>query len=150
MQVNLLFSNQCREPVRLGDDPYRDIEAAVRYYESIGWRAMRLDADDWVTLAEIGLRIGRSREIVRLWAAGRYGPRNFPPPLNPGRDTSFFSWYEISQWLRSDQHAEAGDIQEPVLIALNLAIQLRRLLPRLSHPEAVLALVSPVLTDLHP
>ncbi|WP_173155147.1 hypothetical protein [Phytohabitans suffuscus] len=118
----------------------------MRFYEAIGWCPVRLDVDDWVTLAEAGLRAGRSREIVRLWSIDEQGAGNFPPPLNPERDTSFYSWYEISQWLRRNDRWEAGDSQEPILVALNLAIQLRRLLPRLSRPEAVLALAAPTLS----
>jgi hypothetical protein len=146
VRVNLLFSSQHRKPVRLGVDPYRDIVEAVRFYESMGRRPVRLDADDWVTLAEIGLRIGRSRELVRLWSTGEKGTGYFPPPLNPQRDTTFYSWHEVNQWLRRNNRAEAGDSQEPVLVALNLAIQLRRLLPRLSRPDVVLALAAPTLT----
>lgn len=142
MLADLLMTNEERIHVPVGADSYRGVVEAVYFYESMGWRPVRLDADDWVTLAEAGLRAGCSRELMRLWSMGQHGPGSFPPPLNPERDTSFYSWYEISQWLRRNDRAEAGDVEEPVLIALNLAIQLRRLLPRLTRPEVVLALVS--------
>lgn len=116
------------------------IPAAVRDLESVGLRPARVDADDWVTLAEIGARIGRSREIVRLWATGRYGPGGFPPPLNPGRDTSFYSWTEVAQWLRERMGYHVPD-DDPVLVAMNLALQLRRLAPRIERMDLVLSLV---------
>jgi hypothetical protein len=141
--ADLLMTNEERIHVPVGADPYGAVVEAVCFYESMGCRPVRLDADDSVTLAEAGLRAGCSRERMRLWSVGQHGPGSFPPPLNPDRDTSFYSWYEISEWLRSNDRAEAGDVEEPVLIALNLAIQLRRLLPRLTRPEVVLALVSP-------
>ena len=61
---------------------------------------VRVADRDWLTLAEIGARIGRSREIVRLWALGRRGPGGFPAPLEPDRDTSYYSWAQVSPWLR--------------------------------------------------
>lgn len=142
-RVDLLFSNECRERVRL-TDPYRDVVRAVRCFEAMGLRPVRLDADDWVTLADIADRVGRSRETVRLWSTGRLGRGDFPAPLNPGRDTTFFSWVEVAAWLYAGQPGSTGARDEPVLAALNLALQLRRLLPWLSRPRSVLALAFPI------
>ena len=116
------------------------VTAAVRDVESAGLRPVRVAAGDWVTLADVAARIGRSREIVRLWSVGRQGPGGFPPPLNPGCDTSFYSWAEIVQWLRRRMGYELPD-EEPVLVAMNLTLQLRRLAPRISAMQAVRELV---------
>ncbi|WP_173078984.1 hypothetical protein [Phytohabitans rumicis] len=114
--------------------------SAVHDLEAAGLRPLRIVTGDWVTLADIASRIGRSREIVRLWSVGRQGPGGFPPPLNPGCDTSFYSWAEVGLWLRRRMGYELPD-DEPVLVAINLALQLRRLMPRLSHPDAIHALL---------
>src|SRR5688572_4336450 len=44
------------------------VTAAIADVEATGLRVVRVDDSDWVTLADIAARIGRSREIVRLWA----------------------------------------------------------------------------------
>ncbi|MFC0532645.1 hypothetical protein [Phytohabitans kaempferiae] len=126
----------CREVPDLAEA----VTAAVRDVESAGLRPVRVAANDWVTLADIAARIGRSREIVRLWSVGRQGPGGFPPPLNLGCDTSFYSWAEVAPWLRRAVDCDLPD-EEPVLVAMNLALQLRRLAPRISRMDAVRALV---------
>lgn len=141
--VDIIFSNERRERIRLGADPCGDVIRAVHRYEAIGLRPIRLDAGDWVTLDDIGRRIGRSRESVRLWSVGRMGPGGFPAPLNPGLGTAFFSWAEVAAWLHAHRPDDMADVGEPVLAALNLTMQLRRLLPQLTRPDAVLALASP-------
>jgi hypothetical protein len=117
------------------------VVAAVHAVEATGLRVLRVDADDWVTVADVARRIGRSRETVRLWAAGRMGPGGFPPPLNPDRDTTFYSWAEVLVWLR---HRAALDLpdEEPVLAAANLAVQLRVLLRRVPRAQVLLRLLT--------
>lgn len=112
------------------------VVAVVRDLEAVGLRPVRVCDGDWVTLAEVGDRIGRSRENVRLWAAGKYGPGGFPPPLNPGKQTTFYSWDEVSLWLRERMDFDLPDC-EPVLVAMNLALQLRNLMPRLGEAATV-------------
>lgn len=116
------------------------IVGAVRLLEQAGLRALRVDAGDWVTAGDIAERIGRSRETVRLWATGRFGPGGFPPPLNPGRGTSFYSWAEVVPWLRAELDLDLP-YEEPVLAAANLTLQLRRLLPRVSGARMLLDLM---------
>jgi hypothetical protein len=141
--ADLVFAGYRRMPVDLGEDPYRSALAAIKACEAEGRRPMRLDADDWLTLADIAARCGLSREIVRLWSIGQQGPGGFPPPLNPARDTRFYSWWETSAWIRRHTiYLPPSDGQEPALIAMNLALQLRNLMPRVSRPEAVLQCVA--------
>ena len=117
------------------------VVGAVRAVEATGLRVLRVDADDWVTAGDVARRIGRSRETVRLWAAGRMGPGGFPPPLNPGRDTTFYSWAEVHAWLRHRGGLDLPD-DEPVLVAANLVVQLRALLRRVPRARALLRLLS--------
>jgi hypothetical protein len=105
------------------------VTGAVRLVERAGLRALRVDADDWVTVGDVAQRIGRSREAVRLWSIGRLGPGGFPPSLNPGRDTTYFSWAEVLWWLRTRMGFDLAD-EEPTLAAANLILQARNLMSR--------------------
>lgn len=62
------------------------IATAVIQIEQVGLAAVRVLDTDLVTLADIGTRIGQSRESVRRYATGERGPGGFPPPANPARD----------------------------------------------------------------
>jgi hypothetical protein len=114
---------------------YDAILDCVRRCEVAGLGPLRLCAGDWVTLQDVADRIGRSREAVRLWSIGRNAPGGFPPPLNPGSKTEFYSWAEVAPWLRH----KGLDIPhvEPILAAMNLALQLRHLVPQLAQVEHV-------------
>jgi hypothetical protein len=67
--------------------------------------------DDQVTMVDIARRAGRSREAVRLWAAGKRGPGGFPAATwtSPGGER-FWSWPEVAAWLH-----EARGIEVEVL-----------------------------------
>jgi hypothetical protein len=118
------------------------VASAVHDLEKIGLRPVRVVNEDWVTLGDIADRIGRSREMVRLWSTGRQGPGCFPYPMNPGREstTAFYSWAEVAPWLREQLGMEVLN-EEPVLAAANLALQLRALAPRISQMGAIRDLV---------
>lgn len=59
-------------------DLLRAVLGALRDVETVGLEPVRLVHGDWVTLADIAERIGRSREAVRLWTLGRIGPGRLP------------------------------------------------------------------------
>lgn len=113
---------------------------AIAHLEFTGLTVLRADHRDWVTLADVAARVGRSRETVRRWTTGRLGPGGFPPPLNPGRDTAFYSWAEVAPWLRDRMGFDLPD-DEPVLAATNLALQLRALAPRIRHAGLIRAIL---------
>jgi hypothetical protein len=119
----------------------RAVALAISEVEAAGLRVVRVDDRDWVTLADVAARIGRSREAVRLWALGRQGPGGFPPPLNPGMDTTFYSWAAVSPWLRERMGYDLPD-DEPVLVATNLALQLRALAPRIREMHLIRGLLA--------
>lgn len=141
MNVDLLFDGTRRVSVRLGEKPYDAVLDTVRTCKALKLDPIRLDTCEWVNLAHIASRLGVSRENVRLWAIGKYGPGRFPPPLNPGMDTKFYSWFEVGEWLR--EHKGHGDAQpeEPILAAMNLVLQLRRMAPRISRLDAIVDLI---------
>lgn len=102
--------------------------ATIGVVEDLGLRTIRLVDHDWVTLAAIAERLGCSREMVRLLSVGKCGPGGFPPPLNPGQATSFYSWYDVATWHRRYRPAGLA-APNPVPIAVNLALRLRQLGP---------------------
>jgi hypothetical protein len=63
-------------------------------------RVLRVEPDELVTVAEIARRIGQSRESVRLYALGRRGPGNFPPPLTGAtQKTALYRWSDVATWV---------------------------------------------------
>lgn len=71
--------------------------------------------DDQVTLLDIARRAGRSREAVRLWAAGRRGPGGFPAPswTSPSGER-FWSWRAVAAWLRDARELPVEDEPEEI------------------------------------
>lgn len=117
------------------------VVSVIEDLEAISLQPVRVCAGDWLTLADIAARIGRSREVVGLWSIGRQGPGGFPPPLNPGRDTRFFSWTEVSRWLRRRMGYEFPAAGVDLVVA-NLLLQARRLAPQTRDREVLGGLVA--------
>lgn len=116
------------------------IVSGVRDLEAIGVGAVGVrDDDDLVTLPVIAERIGRSCEAVRLWAAGRTGPGAFPAAVDAGLGIRFYRWSQVAPWLSAYLGTPVED-PEPVLTAVNLALQLRGLAPRVARMEVVRSL----------
>lgn len=69
------------------------IASAVLALEQADMPASGVGYSDLVDLPEIAGRVGRTRESIRLLAAGRRGPGGFPP----GRD-GFYSWATVREW----------------------------------------------------
>ena len=118
------------------------VVSVIKELEAVNVQPVRVCDNDWLTLADIAARIGRSREIVRLWSIGRQGPGAFPPPLNPGCDTRFYSWTEVSHWLRRRLGYHLQD-PGPDLVVANLLLQARRQASRVLDPQALSALLTP-------
>lgn len=89
------------------------IASAVRDVESVpGLDVVGVAQDDLVTLADIASRTGRSYESVRLLAAGRRGPGEFPVPVHTtsgDRPWNFYSWAAVATWL-------SNSLGEPVTV----------------------------------
>jgi hypothetical protein len=76
------------------------IVGAIGQVEEVpGIVVRRVEPDELVTMAEIAERLGRSRESVRLLAAGRRGDGSFPPPFAPFRGRSrLWRWADVAAW----------------------------------------------------
>ncbi len=118
------------------------IVSGVRDLDRFGLAATGVcDDDDLVTLADVADRVGKSREAVRLWSLGRTGPGGFPLPVNANLSTSYYRWSQVAPWLRTQMGINVPD-PEPVLAAINLALQLRAIAPRVSRMDAVRSLIA--------
>jgi hypothetical protein len=69
------------------------LASAVLGLERAGVAASGVGSNDLVDLPEIAGRVGRSRESIRLLAAGKRGPGGFPA----ARD-GFYSWVAVREW----------------------------------------------------
>jgi hypothetical protein len=80
------------------------IGSAVRDVESVpGLVVTGAGQDDLVSTLDIAHRTGRSREAVRLWAAGKRGPGGFPPAAwqTPAGE-QFWRWPTVARWVRDN------------------------------------------------
>lgn len=113
------------------------IATAVIQIEQVGLAAVRVLDIDLVTLADIGDRIGQSRESVRRYATGERGPGGFPPPMNPTREgTAFYRWSEVAPWIRNRLGSEVPDV-DPTLVVANLILQARQHKDQVDHMSAL-------------
>ena len=79
-----------------------------------GLRAVAVEHDDAVTLADAAQRLGRrTGESMRLLAEGKRGPGGFPLPIADTGKVRVYSWTEITQWLRDalGEQAPEGNAQ---------------------------------------
>jgi len=79
------------------------VGSAVRDVESVpGLVVTGAGQDDLVSISDIAHRARRSREAVRLWAAGKRGPGGFPSAAwqSPSGER-FWSWAQVAQWIRA-------------------------------------------------
>lgn len=117
------------------------VVSAVRDLDAIGVQAVAVRDDDLVTLATIADRVGRSHEAVWRWAVGSTGPGGFPAPADNRLGTAYYRWSPVAAWLRRRLAIPVAD-PEPVLAAVNLALRLRALAPRVSRMDAIRALIA--------
>jgi hypothetical protein len=117
------------------------VVSAVRDLDAIGVQATGARDEDLVTIAEVAERAGRSPEAVRLWAVGRTGAGPFPAPADVRGGRAYYRWSDVTPWLRQRMGVEVAD-PEPVLIAVDLALRLRALAPRVSRMEVIRALIA--------
>ncbi|NJC71674.1 hypothetical protein HC031_18390 [Planosporangium thailandense] len=117
------------------------VVTAVRDLDAVGLRAASVRDDGLVTTDTVAERVGRSPEAVRLWVVGRTGAGSFPEPAETRSGTAYYRWSEVVTWLRDRMGVDAAD-PDPALAAVNLALQLRELAPRVSRMAAIRALIA--------
>ena len=95
-------------------------------------KVIRVEPDDLVTASEIAERTGRSRESIRLLAAGQRGGGGFPPPVRGLKSRMrLWRWAEVIAWMAEhDGTAQPHAVQNAQTIAaVNGALELRRHAP---------------------
>lgn len=125
------------EFMREADSFASAVTTAIRDVESVpGFMVRRVEPDDLVTLSEIAERLGRSRESVRLLAAGERGRGDFPAPVSHLRSRfRLWRWTDVASWAGE---VTDEDVARARFVALtNAALELRRL-PSLAPPERAL------------
>lgn len=90
--------------------------------------------EDLVTLADVAQRTNRSYESVRLLAAGRRGPGNFPRPMTAGT-FSLYSWEEVLLWFATYQGTEPPGDYGAVLAAADMLIRAGELVDEQQRSE---------------
>lgn len=124
------------------------ISSAIRAVESVGeLRVTHVEPEELVTAAEIANRLGRSRESIRLLAAGERGSGSFPPPVSHLRAHSrLWRWTDVISWAATtgDKRLIAhlsGTLTDDqltgahVIAAINGALELRNQREQLTPDE---------------
>jgi len=105
-----------------------------------GVRVVRVAPDEYVTLAEIARRSGRTRESVRLLATGDRGPGDFPPPAARAAERNkLWRWAEVAGWFAA-RLGEQVAVPAPALSAVNGLLQARAALAQLDAEDRDLVL----------
>lgn len=113
--------------------------SAIRELDVLGLPPVGAVDEDLVTVEEIAQRVGRSRTAVRLWAAVSPGRGNFPAPVAVGPPAAY-RWSDVVEWLRVWLGVDVPG-HEPVVAAVDLALRLRALAPRVSRMAVLRDLV---------
>lgn len=111
------------------------VSAIRQVEEALGRSAVsRVEPDELVTAADIGVRVGRTRESIRLLVAGQRGPGGFPVPVRGiASRQRLWRWSEVAQWMWDALPGSVSATQVEVaraLSTLNSALNLRR------HPDS--------------
>ncbi len=108
-----------------------DVEAAVP-----GVRTVRVLPDEYVTLAEIAQRTGRTRESARLLSIGERGPGASPPPAARGAERNkLWRLPEVAAWFASALGEPAHLAPPPAQRAANALLDLRASTTELGRAE---------------
>ena len=113
------------------------ILSAVASLERIdGVDVVRIADAGLVSMADIGVRIRRTREGVRLLITGARGPGGFPPPVTDPRSRyRLWRWSDVAHWCTNHLGEDLTDQGDEVLAAFNAGLELRHHRRRLAPPD---------------
>jgi hypothetical protein len=115
-------------------DAVRSALEAIAGVDGLGVR--RVEPDDLVTASEIAKRLGRSRESVRLLAAGKRGDGSFPAPVTHALERNrLWHWADLLEWADKGSERERGEAR--FIAALNAGLERASRTPRLTPGEEV-------------
>lgn len=114
------------------------VASAISNIQSVDdLHVLRVEPDDLVTLSEIAHRLDRTREGIRLIAAGQRGDGDFPTPISHTRERNrLWRWTDVIAWAAAHGHVEDADLEGArVIAAVNAALELNARLPQLPEDE---------------
>lgn len=113
------------------------ILSAVADLERIdGVDVVRIADAGLVSMADIAVRVGRTREGVRLLITGARGPGGFPPPVTDPRSRyRLWRWSEVAHWCTNHLGEDLDGQDNEVLAAFNAGLELRHHRRRLAPPD---------------
>ena len=95
----------------------------------VGADVVRVDECNLVTMAEIGRRMGRSRQMVHQYMIGQRGPGGFPAPVcNLSHGKPLWQWCAVTLWLVQNdlvrpEMLEQAEVVETINTTLEMARQ---------------------------
>ena len=138
--IDALFQAGCDDSLvgRSGGIQYIDFDreaasleeavlSAVTDIESVdGLVVVRLADSGLVSMADIAVRTGRTRESVRLLVAGERGPGGFPVPVTDPR-SRYRLWRatEVELWMRTRVDDAYETHEDHVRVAINATLEFR-------------------------
>ena len=113
------------------------ILSAVADLERIdGVDVVRIADAGLVSMADIAVRVGHTREGVRLLITGARGPGGFPPPVTDPRSRyRLWRWSDVAHWCTNHLGEDLVNQSDEVLAAFNAGLELRHHRRRLAPPD---------------
>lgn len=116
---------------RSGPNPETAILSAIADVERLpGVEVIRLAGGELVSMADIAVHTGRSRESIRLLVTNERGPGGFPAPVtDPRTRYRLWRWSEVRRWFAT--HYPASPLQtedqgyEQAAAAINASLEVR-------------------------
>ncbi len=142
-QVDALFRAGCDDALvgAVDEIPYLDftreagcfaeaLSTAMKQVEQVlgAGCVAHIEPDELVTLADISRRTGRTRESIRLLAAGKRGAGRFPLPMRGMTSRPrLWRWSEVIPWLADHGVQVQHGVQEQAktIAMVNAALQLQ-------------------------
>ena len=91
-----------------------------------GVKVTRIADAGLVSMADIAVRTGRTREGVRLLVTGARGPGGFPPPVTDPRSRyRLWRWSDVERWLTVSLGDALATMEDHALAAINASLELR-------------------------
>ena len=115
------FDREAESFAKAIDSAVTAIETAVS-----GAMVVRIEPDDIVSLSGIAERVGRTKESVRLLAAGQRGAGGFPPPASwiAGKQ-KLWQWADVAAWFAAQGEDVPEHASAAFIAALNGALETR-------------------------
>lgn len=108
---------------------------ALKEVIALGFEPLAIE-DEFVSMADIAERTGRTRQSISMLVAGRRGPGGFPRPVAGNVRSPLWHWADVVAWFESQADGTTM-LEDPLstITAIN-GVLANRVLAR-NHPEDV-------------